>query len=92
MTDRLTGAELAKTLKEGDRVKLTTEAIQVLYFFADVEVSAFSECFLILFLFFTPPQNRDGVIFSLKIVSVCVCLSVNTILAELMHQFQGSFC
>ena len=32
--------------------------------------------FFHLFFFFTPPRNRGGFMFSLQIVSVCVCLSV----------------
>ena len=64
----------------------------------DVEVFAFSECFLVC-LFFTPPRNRGGVIFSLLFVCVCVCvcvsvcpaLLVNIIPAERMHRFGRGF-
>ena len=44
---------------------------------------------------FTPPRNRGGVIFLLQFVclsvSVCVCVSVNKIAAERMHQFGCGF-
>ena len=42
----------------------------------DVEVSAFSECFLFAHIF-TPTRNREGAIFSLQFV--CVCQSVREI-------------
>ena len=35
--------------------------------------------------FSTPPRNRWGVIFLLQ--SVCVCVSMNKILDERLHQF-----
>ena len=40
-------------------------------------------------VFFTPPQNRGGVIFSLQFVCVSVCpaLLVNKIPAEWMHRY-----
>ena len=49
-------------------------------------------------IFFTPPQNRGWVIFSLQFVCVCVCLSVcpallvNKIPVKWMHRFGRGFC